>query len=213
MTALYLNPAKSAPRPGKIGDANVPDVRDAGDEIEHIVDREVKLGEVQARPTGPRFTHAATHWAVLAFGDVPGAGRPGSFRLYLAAKSALLICAVLAFPKRFWKVPSAANQVIFDDRRSTCVDGTAEEFGEFSAHVVGQGFCAPSKLKERTCSRVAERNQAHRADRYVCWCGAARRSARTEGRICSGRRAERIAPAEDFLLLRRAAERLSWCLR
>ena len=77
-TALYPTSGGQPCDRGKLGDANVLDVRDDGDEIMHIVDRELRPGPVHGCVDwlAPLRSHAAAHRPALALGNVSRAIRP-----------------------------------------------------------------------------------------------------------------------------------------
>jgi alanyl-tRNA synthetase len=214
MTALYPTSGGQPHDLGKIGEANVLDVRDAGDEIEHIVDREVALGDVQGCVDwARRFDHMQQHTGqhLLSAMFQERFGRPTvSFHLGSEVSTIDLRCPepseeILEGAER------AANQVIFDDRPVNVRYGTAEEFAKLGVRkeVERQGILRAIEIEGadlQPCGGTHLKRTAQIGMLLVRRCTKVRQDWRVE--FACGRRAERIA-RNDFLLLRRAAERLS----
>jgi alanyl-tRNA synthetase len=104
----------------------------------------------------------------------------------------------------------AANQVIFEDRRVTVRYGTAEEFAELGVRkeVERSGILRAIEIEGadlQPCGGTHVKGTAQIGMMLVRRCSKMRQDWRVEF-VC-GRRAEHVA-RQDFLLLRRVAERL-----
>ncbi|MGA2428958.1 MAG: alanyl-tRNA editing protein [Candidatus Acidiferrum sp.] len=212
-TALYPNSGGQPYDLGKLGEANVLDVRDDGDEIVHIVDREVDLGAVHGCVDwARRFDHMQQHTGqhLLSAMFQERFGRPTvSFHLGCELSTIDLrgdepSDAILEGAER------AANQVIFDDRPVTVRYGTAEQFAEMGVRkeVDRQGILRAIEIEGadlQPCGGTHVKHTAQIGMMLVRRCTKMRQDWHVEF-VCGGR-AERIA-RKDFLLLRRAAEQL-----
>jgi alanyl-tRNA synthetase len=133
-TLLYPTSGGQPNDLGKLGDANVFDVRDTDDErILHIVDRPVELGRVEGCIHWPRrFDHMQQHTgqhllsAVFQerFGLVTVSFHLGETVSTIDLRGPQPSPLVLEGAAR------AANAVIFEDREITVRYGTAEQFAE-----------------------------------------------------------------------------------
>lgn len=133
-TLLYPTSGGQPNDLGKLGDANVFDVRDTDDErILHIVDRPVELGRIEACIDWPRrFDHMQQHTgqhllsAVFQerFGLVTVSFHLGETVSTIDLRGPQPSPLVLEGAAR------AANAVIFEDREITVRYGTAEQFAE-----------------------------------------------------------------------------------
>lgn len=213
VTALYPTSGGQPHDLGKLGDANVLDVRDAGEEIVHIVDREVDLGTVHGCVDWTRrFDHMQQHTGqhLLSAMFQERFGRPTvSFHLGTEISTIDLRGtepseAILEGAER------AANQVIFDDRPVNVRYGTAEQFAELGVRkeVDRQGILRAIEIEGadlQPCGGTHVKRTAQIGMMLVRRCTKIRQDWRVEF-VC-GSRAERIA-RRDFLLLRHAAEHL-----
>jgi alanyl-tRNA synthetase len=212
-TALYPTSGGQPHDLGKLGEANVLEVRDEGDEVVHIVDRQVELGAVHGCVDwARRFDHMQQHTGqhLLSAMFQERFGRPTvSFHLGNEISTIDLHGdepseAILEGVER------AANQVIFDDRPVTVRYGTAEQFAEMGVRkeVDRQGILRAIEIEGadlQPCGGTHVKHTAQIGMMLVRRCTKMRQDWRVEF-VCGGR-AERIA-RKDFLLLRRAAERL-----
>jgi len=118
---------------GKLGDANVVDVRDLDDDILHVVDRPVAQGRIDACVHWPRrFDHMQQHTAqhlISAvfqerFGLVTVSFHLGERTSTIDLRGPQPSEQVLEGAAR------AANAMVFEDREITVRYGTAEQFAE-----------------------------------------------------------------------------------
>jgi alanyl-tRNA synthetase len=212
-TALYPTSGGQPYDLGKLGEANVLEVRDEGNEIVHIVDRQVGLGTVHGCVDWTRrFDHMQQHTGqhLLSAMFQERFGRPTvSFHLGNEISTIDLRGdepseAILEGAER------VANQVIFDDRRVTVRYGTAEQFAEMGVRkeVDRQGILRAIEIEGadlQPCGGTHVKHTAQIGMMLVRRCTKMRQDWRVEF-VCGGR-AERSA-RKDFLLLRRAAEQL-----
>jgi len=199
---------------GKLGDANVLDVRDAEDEIVHVVDQPVELGDIKGCINWPRrFDHMQQHTGqhLLSAMFQERFGLP-TVSFHLGTE----ICTVdLRGPEPTEEIleggERAANQVVFEDRPVNVRYGTADQLSQLGAR------------KEVNRDGILRAIEIESADLQPCGGTHVKRTGqigvilvrrRTKVRqdwrvefVC-GRRAERAA-RHDFQLLRQAAERLS----
>ena len=212
-TALYPTSGGQPYDLGKLGEANVLEVRDEGDEIVHIVDRQVDLGAVHGCVDwARRFDHMQQHTGqhLLSAMFQERFGRP-TVSFHLGNEMSTIDLrgdepseAILEGAER------AANQVIFDDRPVTVRYGTAEQFAEMGVRkeVDRQGILRAIEIEGadlQPCGGTHVKHTAQIGMMLVRRCTKMRQDWRIEF-VCGGR-AERIA-RNDFLLLRRAAEQL-----
>jgi alanyl-tRNA synthetase len=212
-TALYPTSGGQPHDLGKLGDANVLDVRDDPEEIVHVVDRQVPLGAVQgcvdwARRFDHMQQHSGQHLLSAMFQE--RFGRPTvSFHLGNDISTIDLRGGepsedILEGAER------AANRVIFDDRPLNVRYGTAEQFAELGVRkqIDRQGILRAIEIEGadlQPCGGTHVKRTAQIGLMLVRRCTKMRQDWRVE--FASGSRAERIA-RRDFLLLRRTAEQL-----
>jgi len=129
-TALYPTSGGQQHDLGKVGDANVLDVRDEGEEIVHIVDRQIDLGTVQGCVDWPRrFDHMQQHTGqhLLSAMFQERFGRP-TVSFHLGSDISTID---LRGPQPSEDLLDAAalavNGVIFENRPITVRYGTAEQ--------------------------------------------------------------------------------------
>jgi alanyl-tRNA synthetase len=212
-TALYPTSGGQPHDLGKLGEANILDVRDAGEEIEHIVDREIDLDEVHGCVDwARRFDHMQQHTGqhLLSAMFQERFGRP-TVSFHLGSEVSTID---LRGPEPTEEIlegaERAANQVIFDDRPVNVRYGTAKELGELGVRkeVERQGILRAIEIEGadlQPCGGTHVKRTAQIGMMLVRRCTKIRQDWRVEF-VC-GSRAERIA-RNDFLLLRRAAEQL-----
>src|ERR1700733_10803023 len=212
-SALYPTSGEEPHDLGKIGEANVLDVRDAGDEIEHIVDREVALGDVQGCVDWTRrFDHMQQHTGqhLLSAMFQERFGRPTvSFHLGTEVSSIDLRGAeptaeILEGAER------AANLVIFEDRPINVRYGTPEQLAQLGVRkeVDRTGILRAIEIEGadlQPCGGTHVRRTAQIGMLLVRRCTKMRQDWRVE--FACGARSERLA-RNDFRLIARAATNL-----
>jgi len=119
---------------GKLGDANVVDVRDLeNDEILHVVDRPVPTGQIDGCIDWPRrFDHMQQHTGqhLLSAVFAERFGLPTvSFHLGQSV-STIDLRGSLPTPEILEGAARAANAIVFEDREISIRYGTAEQFGK-----------------------------------------------------------------------------------
>ncbi len=212
-TAFYPTSGGQPHDVGKLGEANVVDVRDEEDEIVHIVDRELEPGAVKGCiDWGRRLDHMQQHTGqhLLSGMFQERFGRP-TVSFHLGAE----VCTIdLRGPEPSEEIlegaERAANQVIFEDRTISVRYGTAEDLAELGARKEVQrgGILRAIEIEGadlQPCGGTHLKRTAQIGLLLVRRCTKMRQDWRVEF-VC-GRRAERVA-RQDFLLLRRVAERL-----
>jgi alanyl-tRNA synthetase len=212
-TALYPTSGGQPHDLGKLGDANVLDVRDEGEDIVHVVDREVPLGSVAgcvdwARRFGHMQQHTGQHLLSAMFQE--RFGRP-TVSFHLGSD----FCTIdLRGPEPSEEIlegaESAANQVISEDRPIAVRYGTAEEFAELGVRKEVQrgGILRAIEIEGadvQPCGGTHVKSTAQIGIILVRRCTKMRQDWRVEF-VC-GRRASRVA-RHDFQLLQRAADDL-----
>src|ERR1700730_8542466 len=213
-TALYPASGGQPNDLGKLGDANVLDVRDDGEDIEHVVDRQLPLGSVKGCVDwGRRFDHMQQHTGqhLISAMFQERYGRP-TVSFHLGSE----VCTIdVRGPEPTEEIlegaERAANQVVFEDRAIAVRYGTAQQFAELGVRkeVERDGILRAIEIEGadlQPCGGTHLKRTAQIGMLLVRRCTKVRQDWRVE--FACGRRAERIA-REDFLLLRRAAERLN----
>jgi alanyl-tRNA synthetase len=212
-TALYPTSGGQPHDLGKLGDANVLDVRDAGQDIEHIVDREVALGNVYGCVDwARRFDHMQQHTGqhLLSSMFQERFGRP-TVSFHLGSEfSTIDLRGEEPSDQVLEGAERAANLVIFDDRPVNVRYGTAEELAELGARkqVEREGILRAIEIEGadlQPCGGTHVKRTAQIGMMLVRACTKIRQDWRIE--FACGGRAERIA-RKDFLQLRRAAAEL-----
>jgi alanyl-tRNA synthetase len=212
-TALYPTSGGQPNDLGKLGDANVLDVHDDGEDIEHVVDRQLPLGSVQgcvdwARRFDHMQQHTGQHLISAMFQE--RYGRPTvSFHLGVD------VCTIdLRGPEPTEEIlegaERAANQVISEDRPVTVRYGTAEQFAELGVRkeVRRSGILRAIEIEGadlQPCGGTHVKSTAQIGIILVRRCTKMRQDWRVEF-VC-GRRAARVARRESQLL-HKAAELL-----
>jgi alanyl-tRNA synthetase len=212
-TALYPTSGGQPHDLGKLGDANVLDVRDAGQDIEHIVDREVALGNVHGCVDwAKRFDHMQQHTGqhLLSAMFQERFGRP-TVSFHLGSEfSTIDLRGEEPSDQVLEGAERAANLVIFDDRPVNVRYGTAEELAELGARkqVEREGILRAIEIEGadlQPCGGTHVKRTAQIGMMLVRGCTKIRQDWRVE--FACGGRAERVA-REDFLQLRHAAAEL-----
>jgi alanyl-tRNA synthetase len=213
-TALYPTSGGQPNDLGKLGDANVLDVRDCGeDDIIHVVDRALPLGSVQGCVDWTRrFDHMQQHTGQHLLSAVcqERYGRP-TVSFHLGAD----LCTIdLHGPEPTEDIlegaERAANQIISEDRPITTRYGTAQEFAEFGVRkeVQREGILRAIEIEGadlQPCGGTHVKTTAQIGAILVRRCSKMRQDWRVEF-VC-GRRVARIA-RQEFRLLQKTAELL-----
>ena len=212
-TALYPTSGGQPHDLGKLGDANVLDVRDEGEDVVHVVDREVALGSVAgcvdwARRLDHMQQHTGQHLLSAMFQE--RFGRP-TVSFHLGSDS----CTIdLRGPEATEEIlegaETASNQVISEDRPIAVRYGTAEEFAGLGVRKEVQrgGILRAIEIEGadlQPCGGTHVKSTAQIGIILVRGCTKMRQDWRVEF-VC-GRRASRVA-RHDFQLLHRAADDL-----
>jgi alanyl-tRNA synthetase len=199
---------------GMIGDARILDVRDEGDEIVHIVDREVTLGTT----TGcidwlRRFDHMQQHTGqhLLSAMFQERYGLP-TVSFHLGGEiNTIDLRGQEPAQDVLSGAQHAANAVIFQDRPVTVRYGTASQLAELGARkeVDRQGILRAIEIEGadlQPCGGTHVKSTGQIGIILARRCTRIRQDWRVE--FLCGRRAERVA-ASDYQLLRTVADRLS----
>jgi alanyl-tRNA synthetase len=213
-TAFYPTSGGQPHDLGKLGDANVIDVRDAEDEIIHIVDQPVELGEAKCCINwARRFDHMQQHTGqhLLSAMFQERFGLP-TVSFHLGTE----ICTIdLRGPSpsaEFLEgAERAANQVVFEDRPVNVRYGAADELTQLGVRkeVKRDGILRAIEIESadlQSCGGTHVKRTGQIGLVLVRRCAKVRHDWRVEF-VC-GRRAERHA-RHDFQLLRQTAEKLS----
>jgi alanyl-tRNA synthetase len=213
-TAFYPTSGGQPHDLGKIGDANVLDVRDEGEEILHLVDRKPSDPDVNGCINWPRrFDHMQQHTGqhLLSAMFQERFGLP-TVSFHLGAE----ICTIdLHGPEPTTQIlegaERAANQVVFEDRPVNVRYGTADQLSQLGVRkeVDRDGILRAIEIEAadlQPCGGTHVKRTGQIGVVLVRRCSKVRQDWRVEF-LCGGR-AERIA-RHDFQLLRQAAERLS----
>lgn len=212
-TALYPTSGGQPCDHGKLGDANVLDVRDDGDEIIHIVDRELRPGPVHGCVDWVRrFDHMQQHTGqhLLSAMFQERFGRPTvSFHLGTELSSIDLRGAeptleILEGAER------AANRIIFEDRSINVRYGTQEQLAQMGVRkeVDRTGILRAIEIDGadlQPCGGTHVRRTAQIGTLLVRRCAKMRQDWRVE--FACGARSERLA-RNDFRSIARAAASL-----
>jgi alanyl-tRNA synthetase len=212
-TALYPASGGQPCDHGKLGDANVLEVRDAGDEIVHIVDRELQPGPVHGCVDWVRrFDHMQQHTGqhLLSAMFQERFGRPTvSFHLGAELSSIDLrgsepTAEILEGAER------AANRVVFEDRPINVRYGTPEQLAQMGVRkeVDRAGILRAIEIEGadlQPCGGTHVRRTAQIGTLLVRRCTKIRQDWRVE--FACGARSERLA-RNDFRLIARAASSL-----
>jgi alanyl-tRNA synthetase len=199
---------------GRIGDANVLEVLDRGDQIFHVVDKPLQPGPVKASVDwGRRFDHMQQHTGqhLLSAVFLERHGLP-TVSFHLGAELSTIdlrgsepSAAVLEAAEHI------SNQIIFEDRPITARYGTAEELSKLGVRkqVERTGTLRAIEIAGvdlQPCGGTHLKSTGQIGMLLVRRCSKIRLDWRVEF-VC-GQRAARAAHA-DFQLLRRVAERLN----
>ncbi len=213
-TAFYPTSGGQPNDLGKIGDANVLDVRDEGEEILHLVDRKPSDPEGNCCIHWPRrFDHMQQHTGqhLLSAMFHERFGRP-TVSFHLGEE----VCTIdVRGPEPSEEVlegaERAANQIIFDDRPVRIRYGTAEELSRLGVRkeVERSGVLRAIEIEGvelQPCGGTHVKSTGQIGMVLVRGCTKTRQDWRVE--FVGGGRAEQAA-RRDFRLLREIGEKLS----
>ncbi len=216
-TAFYPTSGGQPNDLGKIGDANVLDVRDEGDEILHLVDRKPSDPDVNGYIDWPRrFDHMQQHTGqhLLSAMFQERFGLP-TVSFHLGPE----ICTIdLRGPEPTEEIlegaERAANQIIFEDRPVNVRYGTADQLSQLGVRkeVERSGILRAIEIEAadlQPCGGTHVKSTGQIGVVLVRRCAKVRQDWRVEF-ICGGR-AESVA-RHDFQMLRQTAEKLSCAL-
>jgi len=199
---------------GMINDAQILDVRDEGDDIVHVVDREVPTGHAKgcidwARRFDHMQQHTGQHLLSAMFQERYGLPTV-SFHLGSEINTIDLRGSEPSYDV-LEGAQHAANTVIFADRPVTVRYGTAQQLAELGVRkeVEREGILRAIEIEGadlQPCGGTHVRSTGQIGLILVRRCTKIRQDWRLEF-VC-GRRAERAATA-DYLLLRALGDRLS----
>jgi alanyl-tRNA synthetase len=212
-TAFYPTSGGQPHDLGKLGEANVIDVRDAEDEIIHTVDQPIELGEAKGCINWPRrFDHMQQHTGqhLLSAMFQERFGLP-TVSFHLGSE----LCTIdLRGPEPSEEIlegaERAANQIIFENRPVNVRYGTADQLSQLGVRkeVERDGILRAIEIESadlQPCGGTHVQRTGQIGMLLVRRCTKVRQDWRVEF-VC-GRRAERFA-RRDFQLLRRLAEEL-----
>jgi alanyl-tRNA synthetase len=213
-TAFYPTSGGQPNDFGKLGEANILDVRDDGEEILHIVDRELVPGPVQGCVEWTRrFDHMQQHTGqhLLSAMFHERFGLP-TVSFHLGED----LCTIdLRGPEPSADVllgaQRATNQIIFEDRRVIVRYGTADQLARIGVRKeVGRaGILRAIEIEDadlQPCGGTHVKSTGQIGTLLVRRCTRVRQDFRVE--FACGARAEKLASAE-FALLRTLGERMS----
>ena len=213
-TAFYPSSGGQPNDLGRLGEARILDVLDAGDDIAHIVDRELPLGDVDGCVEWPRrFDHMQQHTGqhLLSAMFHERFGLP-TVSFHLGGD----LCTIdLRGPEpsadALRGAQRAANQIIFEDRPVNVRYGTADQLAEQGVRkeVDREGILRAIEIESadlQPCGGTHVKSTGQIGLLLIRRCSKIRQDWRVE--FACGGRAERLATA-DFQLLRAIADRLS----
>jgi alanyl-tRNA synthetase len=213
-TAFYPTSGGQPNDLGQVGDANVLDVRDEGDEILHLVDRKPANPDVNGCINWPRrFDHMQQHTGqhLLSAMFQERFGLP-TVSFHLGAE----LCTIdLRGPEPTEEIlegaERAANQVVFEDRAVNVRYGTADQLSRLGVRkeVDREGILRAIEIEAadlQPCGGTHVKSTGQIGAVLVRRCSKVRQDWRVEF-VCGGR-AARMA-RHDFQLLRETAEKLS----
>ncbi|MGB7439344.1 MAG: DHHA1 domain-containing protein [Candidatus Acidiferrum sp.] len=213
-TAFYPSSGGQPNDLGRVGEARILDVRDDGEEIAHLVDREVADGNVDCQLDWERrFDHMQQHTGqhLLSAMFQERYGLP-TVSFHLGEE----LCTIDLRGREpsgdvLQGAQRAANAIIFEDRPIHVRYGTADQLAERGVRkeVEREGILRVIEIEGadlQPCGGTHVKSTGQIGVVLVRRCMKIRQDWRVEF-VCGGR-ASRLA-GEDFQLLRRIAERLS----
>jgi len=212
-TALYPTSGGQPCDHGKLADANVLEVRDDGDEIVHIVDRELQPGPVHGCVDWVRrFDHMQQHTGqhLLSAMFQERFGRP-TVSFHLGAElSSIDLRGAEPTAEILEGAERAANRIIFEDRPINVRYGTQEQLAQMGVRkeVDRTGILRAIEIEGadlQPCGGTHVHRTAQIGTLLVRRCTKMRQDWRVE--FACGARSERLA-RNDFRLLARAAATL-----
>jgi len=212
-TALYPTSGGQPHDGGKLGDANILDVRDEGDEIVHIVDRELPQGSVHGCVDWMRrFDHMQQHTGqhLLSAMFQERFGRP-TVSFHLGAElSSIDLRGAEPTEEILEGAERAANRVIFEDRPINVRYGTQEQLAQMGVRkeVERAGILRAIEIEGadlQPCGGTHVRRTAQIGMLLIRRCTKIRQDWRVE--FACGARAEKLA-RHDFRMLARTAGHL-----
>jgi len=199
---------------GKLGDANVVDVRDLeNDEILHVVDRPVPTGQIDGCIDWPRrFDHMQQHTGqhLLSAVFAERFGLPTvSFHLGQSV-STIDLRGSQPTPQILEGAARAANAIVFEDREISIRYGTAEQFGKIGVRkqIERAGTLRAIEIAGidfQPCGGTHVRRTGQIGTILLRGCSKIRQDWRVE--FLCGRRAEAAARG-DFDLIARVSSQL-----
>jgi alanyl-tRNA synthetase len=213
-TAFYPSSGGQPNDLGQLGDSRILDVRDDGEEIAHIVDRELGLGATNGCVDwGRRFDHMQQHTGQHLLSAVfqERFGLP-TISFHLGSD----VCTVdLHGPEpsseALWGAQRAANAIIFEDRPVNVRYGTADQLAERGVRkeVDREGILRAIEIEAvdlQPCGGTHVKSTGQIGLVLVRRCTKIRQDWRVE--FACGDRAGQMATA-DFHLVRDIADRLT----
>jgi alanyl-tRNA synthetase len=213
-TAFYPSSGGQPNDLGRLGEANILDVRDEGEEIAHIVDQELRVGAIDGCVDWPRrFDHMQQHTGqhLLSAMFQERYGLP-TVSFHLGSD----MCTIdLRGPEPNFDVlqgaQHAANAIIFEDRPVNVRYGTADQLAELGIRkeVAREGILRAIEIEAadlQPCGGTHVKTTGQIGVVLVRRVTKMRQDWRVE--FACGDRAARIATG-DFQLLRTIGERLS----
>jgi alanyl-tRNA synthetase len=213
-TAFYPSSGGQPNDLGKLGDAQVLDVRDEGEDIAHIVDQELSGGPVDGcLEWGRRFDHMQQHTGqhLLSAMFHERFGLP-TVSFHLGSE----LCTIDLHgpepsPDVLQGVQRFANAVIFEDRPVNVRYGTADQLAQRGVRkeVEREGILRAIEIEAadlQPCGGTHVKSTGQIGMMLIRRCTKIRQDWRVE--FACGARADRLA-TNDFRLLRTVGERLS----
>jgi alanyl-tRNA synthetase len=213
-TAFYPSSGGQPNDLGRLGAARILDVRDVGDEIAHIVDRELSSGEIEgcvdwARRFDHMQQHTGQHLLSAMFQERFGLPTV-SFHLG-SDLSTIDLRGPEPSADALLGAQRAANEIIFEDRPVNVRYGTADQLAQQGVRkeVEREGILRAIEIEGadlQPCGGTHLKSTGQIGLLLVRRCTKIRQDWRVE--FACGGRAERLATA-DFQLLRAIGDRLS----
>jgi alanyl-tRNA synthetase len=213
-TAFYPTSGGQPHDLGTIGEANVVDVRDEGEEIVHVVDREVALGDVQcAIDWARRFDHMQQHTGQHVLSAIfQERYKLPTVSFHLGAE----LCTIDVrgdepSAETLMDAQNAANALVFENRAIKVRYGTPEQLAAQGVRkeVEREGTLRAIDIEGadlQPCGGTHVKRTGEIGLILVRRCTKVRQDWRVE--FACGHRAARVA-SDDFQLLREIGERLS----